>query len=154
MNCSFAEKVSMLLDDELSLMEIESIRAHIADCSECRNLEKDFLFFRQQIKTSVSDFSDTGEVKVSPFPIRKQTPVWSRWISLPVPALALFAFALVCLGAWIASSRFSRNSIDTAMQAPVNNAAPKKENPPSEISLARYDNGGRAEIYVMPRQAK
>lgn len=56
MNCSLAEKVSMLIDGELSEPESLQVRAHIAGCAECRNLEKDFLFFREQIKESAADF--------------------------------------------------------------------------------------------------
>ncbi len=154
MNCDFAEKVSMLIDGELPATEIESVRAHLEHCAECRSLKRDFLFFREQIKTSVSEKFAGEQVEISPVPIKKQTRIWSGWVSLPAPALALFVFALICLGAWFAISRFSRTSIDTASHTQVKNTAPKTAKAPTEVSLTRYDTGGRAEIYVVLGQMK
>ena len=154
MDCDFAEKVSMLIDGELSAAEIESVGKHIVVCAECQSLEKDFLFFRQQIKTSVSQQNEAGQAKIMSASVGKKTPFWGERISLPVPALAVLALVLLCFGAWVISSRFERTSVETATQTPVKNPAPKTANTPGEVSLARYDAGGRTEIYVAPRQTK
>lgn len=154
MDCDFAEKVSMLIDGELSAAEIESVRKHIAVCAECQSLEKDFLFFRQQIKTSVSEQNTVEQVKIASASVGKKTRFWGERISLPVPVLAVLALVLLCFGAWVISSRFGRTSVETATQTPVKKPAPKTANTPSEVSLASYDAGGRAEIYVAPRQTK
>jgi len=55
MNCSFTENVSMMIDGELPESEAKKVRAHIAGCADCRDLEKDFLFFREQLKESSAD---------------------------------------------------------------------------------------------------
>lgn len=154
MKCDFAEKVSMLIDGELAAAEIEALRAHIAACAECRNLEKDFLFFRQQIKSPIPEKSVVEKAKY-PFVSRKKRTRFLRGrISLPVPALALFVIALIGLGGFLIFSRVRRTSIGTATQTPVENIASKTANAPSEVSLARYDAGGRAEIYIAPKQSK
>lgn len=155
MKCDFVEKVSMLIDGELPAAEIEAVRAHVEACADCRELEKDFLFFRRQITNAASDYAETARVKTSPVAPEKRNPFWRRWISLPVPALALFVFALICAGAWLTFSRLSRMKIDTAAtETPAKNGSPKTENSPDMVSLARYDGGGRAEIYVAPRQTR
>lgn len=145
----------MLVDGELPASEIEAVRRHVAGCAECQSLEKDFLFFRQEIKTSLSDVFEIEQISSHSVPIRKKTPFWSGRISLPAPALALFVVALIGLSAWLVFSRFSRTSIETVVtHNPKKNTAPKIPNPASERSLAHYDAGGRAEIYVVPRQTK
>lgn len=145
----------MLVDGELPAAEIEPVRKHLADCAECRDLEKDFLFFRHQIKSSVSEPFAAGQTKISPVASRKPTPFWRGWISLPVPALALFIILLIALGAWLISSgRNSRTLEDTAKQSPVKNVASETGKTTAAFSLARYDAGGRAEIYVVAGQTK
>lgn len=55
MNCIFAEKVSTLVDGELSEAESRHVREHLADCDVCAAAEKEFLFLRRQIKASAND---------------------------------------------------------------------------------------------------
>lgn len=154
MNCNFANKVSMLIDGELSAAESERVRTHLAGCAECQHLEKDFLFFREQIKESAADFSETEKFQIPTIPIRKQTPFWNKWISLPAPIAALFVFALFGLGTWLILSSFRQISNDSAIKNPVINTSSKPENQSNEVSLARFDRGGRAEIYVVPQRAE
>lgn len=153
MNCDFAEKVSTLIDGELPAAEIEAVRAHVTACADCRELEKDFLFFRRQIKSPAPDSAEIAPGNISAFPAERRTTIWKRRILLPVPALVLFVFGVVGLGAWLISSRLGESSVETTQTA-VKNAAPKIEKQPNEDSLARYDAGGRAEIYVLPKRAK
>src|SRR5688500_8422194 len=49
MNCSFTEKVSSLIDGELSATETREVERHLLSCSECQQLRADFLNLRSEI---------------------------------------------------------------------------------------------------------
>lgn len=49
MSCSFTEKVSSLIDGELSATEAREVERHLLNCNECQQLRADFLNLRSQI---------------------------------------------------------------------------------------------------------
>ena len=49
MNCSFTEKISSLIDGELSPAEAREVERHVLTCSECELLRADFLNLRNQL---------------------------------------------------------------------------------------------------------
>ena len=49
MNCSFTEKISSLIDGELSPAEAREVERHLLTCGECEQLRADFLNLRSQI---------------------------------------------------------------------------------------------------------
>lgn len=49
MNCSFTEKISSLIDGELSTGEAREVERHLLMCSECELLRADFLNLRSQL---------------------------------------------------------------------------------------------------------
>jgi len=49
MTCSFTEKISSLIDGELSTGEAREVERHLLTCSECEQLRADFLSLRSQI---------------------------------------------------------------------------------------------------------
>jgi len=49
MNCSFTEKVSSLIDGELSVTEAREVERHLVGCNECQQLRADFLNLRTHI---------------------------------------------------------------------------------------------------------
>jgi hypothetical protein len=49
MTCSFTEKISSLIDGELSTVEAREVEHHMLTCSECEQLRADFLNLRSQI---------------------------------------------------------------------------------------------------------
>src|SRR5262249_2077123 len=49
MNCSFTEKISSLIDGELSTTEAREVEHHLIGCSECQEVRADFLNLRSQI---------------------------------------------------------------------------------------------------------
>lgn len=49
MNCSFTEKISSLIDGELSATEAREVERHLLGCGECQQLRADFLNLRTQL---------------------------------------------------------------------------------------------------------
>ena len=49
MTCSFTEKISSLIDGELSTTEAREVERHLLTCGECEQLRADFLNLRSQI---------------------------------------------------------------------------------------------------------
>jgi hypothetical protein len=49
MTCSFTERVSALIDGELSATEAREVERHVLACSECQPLRADFLNLRSQL---------------------------------------------------------------------------------------------------------
>ena len=43
MDCEFLERVSLLINGEMSREESERVREHIAACAVCRRAEQEFL---------------------------------------------------------------------------------------------------------------
>ena len=49
MTCSFTEKISSLIDGELSTAEAREVERHLIGCNECQEVRADFLNLRSQI---------------------------------------------------------------------------------------------------------
>ena len=49
MNCNFTEKVSSLIDGELSPSELREVERHLLNCNQCQEMRADFLNLRSQI---------------------------------------------------------------------------------------------------------
>jgi hypothetical protein len=49
MNCSFTEKISSLIDGELSASEAREVEGHLPGCHECQQVRADFLNLRTHI---------------------------------------------------------------------------------------------------------
>ena len=49
MTCSVTEKISSLIDGELSTTEAREVERHLLDCSDCQAVRTDFLNLRSQI---------------------------------------------------------------------------------------------------------
>ena len=49
MNCTFTEKISSLIDGELSATEAREVERHLLGCNDCQQVRADFLNLRSQI---------------------------------------------------------------------------------------------------------
>lgn len=149
MNCEFAERVSLLIDGELPEAEAEKVTAHLENCPECQALEKDFLFFRQQLRESARN--ESKKYKLPDFRTAGARPLWKKGIVVPVPVFAGLILIIAALSIWTAVSRFNDSGITSAgrrsPQVSLQNPAERAD----ENSLARFDRGKRAEIYVISR---
>jgi hypothetical protein len=61
MNCGFTEKISSLIDGELSTVEAREVERHMLSCAQCEEARADFLNLRSQI--SGFEASSPGEVQ-------------------------------------------------------------------------------------------
>lgn len=130
MNCPFEEEVSALFDDALGPEDASRVRAHLESCATCRALLEDL----QSIRGTLDPLRTAG------VPARR--PLWRRQVRMPLPAAAVLAL-LVLVAPFIA---FRRGESAAPAQHPNLSRAPEV--------FARYDGGGRAVIYVRPREGK
>ena len=66
MNCSFTEKISSLIDGELSTAEAREVERHLVACTDCQQVRADFLNLRSQIagfETSLAPVVQNRELK-------------------------------------------------------------------------------------------
>lgn len=146
MNCGFAQMVSTMIDGELSETEVAEIGMHIAGCTDCQALERDFLLFREQLRTPAPDLA-----KRPAMPLAKRPSIWKKGIFVPVPVFA--AFLLLVAGMLIGLVALRSGKTDQiALENPLRNSQSTLD-PAGELSISRFDKGGRAEIYIEPKQA-
>ena len=97
MNCSFTEKVSQLIDGELSTTEQREVERHLLNCSECEQLRADFLNLRSQIagfEPSLQPAVQNRALKKILTPER-QIPARGLGWSFGAPAVAFAALVIV-----------------------------------------------------------
>jgi hypothetical protein len=142
MDCNFGIKVSLFLDGELSAEGSEQVRKHLEICAECRQSEQYFLFFREQIKESV----ENKDFALPEFLSAKPTPFWKKAIPIPAPVFIVLLLTLIGFGIWFLLPKPSQNSRIAKDKT--------TQTQPDDASLARFDKGGRAEIYVVRQEQK
>src|SRR5947209_17705084 len=106
MNCDFTEKISLLIDGELSDAEAKEANAHLSSCDICQHAHEDFLRVRGEIKSCAAapDFVAQRRALLQILASEKP-PLWRRRIVLPAPVFGLLLFALIALGVWVAIVR-------------------------------------------------
>lgn len=57
MSCNFTEKISSLIDGELTAVEAREAERHLVSCHECKQLRADFLSLRSQITSFESSLT-------------------------------------------------------------------------------------------------
>jgi len=108
MNCSFTEKVSSLIDGELSAAEAREVERHLPGCNECRQMRADFL----NLRTHIAAFETSLKPEVQNRALKKilgterHVPARGlRW-SFGTPAVA---FATLVIAAAIIGLLFYQN---------------------------------------------
>ena len=97
MNCSFTEKISSLIDGELSTTEAREVERHLLDCGECQEVRADFLNLRSEIagfETSVQPAVQNRALKkILATPLR--APASRFGWSFGTPAIAFATLVIV-----------------------------------------------------------
>jgi len=150
MDCEQMERVSQLIDGELTDEEAATTSRHLAACQICSQAQADFLRLRHEIK--VHDF------KLEPFAKERvlrdvraslNPPIWRRRISVPVPAIALLLIALVIIVLW-SLMRFSR--VPASQEVNVKRVSTDRHSQ-DVFDLSRFDHGDRVAIRKIKRVA-
>jgi len=160
MNCNFTEKVSSLIDGELTPAEMREVDRHLVSCSECQQMRADFLNLRNQI----AGFETSLQPTVQNRALKKILAAQDR-----TPALGLqwgfgkaVAFAsLLIVGAILGlllyqSSNSTRQqgdgglAVNTPSPAPVASVEPPKQAAPEQSPAPNKDD---KETNTQPRKA-
>ena len=139
MSCSFTEKISSLIDGELSATEAREVERHLLGCSECEQVRADFLNLRSQItsfETSLQPAVQNRALKKI-LGAERRVPVRRLQWSFGTQALA---FATLIIAAAIIGLVLYRSSntqtpeqqlaVQTATPAPSASAEKQKQSQP------------------------
>ena len=132
MDCRFTEKISSLIDGELSQVEARDVERHLLTCAQCEEARADFLNFRSQI----SSYEASQPAKVQNRALEKilaagrGKPAASGarvgWrLNWGYAAVALASIAIVALIGWkIVSLNFDETPAGVAFQTPAPASSP------------------------------
>jgi hypothetical protein len=152
MNCSFTEKVSSLIDGELSAGEAREVERHLLGCDECRQLRADFL----NLRTHIAGFETSLQPQVQNRALKKilgterRTPArglgWSFSPSAVAFATLVIAAAIIGLLFYQSFNKSDRDSQQLASvqqkqgqptPAPTGSAEQSKQQPQATPEPAR-----------------
>ena len=154
MDCEFLERVSLLIDGELSREQSERVREHITSCAVCRRAEQEFLIVRQQIRSYKPALGAYNRERA----LREMTGGkaerwWKKKIALPAPVFAMAILLMLALVTWSLMARPSATAPGAGQVArppqpkSISEGAPVEGQP----SFSRFDHGERAVIYKARR---
>ena len=122
MNCSFTEKVSSLIDGELSAVEAREVERHLPGCNECQQLRADFL----NLRTHIASFETALKPEVQNRALKKilgtdrRVPArglrWSFGTSAVAFATLVIAAAIIGLLFYQNYNKNDRNQEQVAQQ--------------------------------------
>ena len=122
MNCSFTEKVSSLIDGELSAVEAREVERHLPGCNECQQLRADFL----NLRTHIASFETALKPEVQNRALKKilgtdrRVPArglrWSFGTSAVAFATLVIAAAIIGLLFYQSFNKNDRNQEQVAQQ--------------------------------------
>src|SRR5678816_2099819 len=100
MHCDCTEKVSLLIDGELSPIEARELEVHLLSCTECQQVRDDFLNLRNQFASVPVSFRPVAQREALARILGKEPSVsrgfgW-RWVLNP--AVAAVASLLLVAG--------------------------------------------------------
>jgi Putative zinc-finger len=145
MNCTFAEKVSALIDGELVGDELLAVERHLVACNECQQLRADFMSLSSEISSYPLPALPSVQPRLAERLASPETSSRASFIDLLIAAfqgghrqaiLAAAAVLLIVLGlaVWL-SMRSSRQGSATDQVANANtNSSKRKPAPPPAAS--------------------
>ena len=132
MNCDCSEKISSLIDGELSPHEARELERHLLTCNECQEAKSDFLNLRTQIADFPVAFKPVAQREALARILGKQkSPARTVWRWAFNPAVAALA-SLLIIGVVIALLVYPRlksnpggNPVIAGVNSNRNNQTPK-----------------------------
>jgi hypothetical protein len=161
MSCSFTEKISSLIDGELSSAEAREVERHLVTCSECELLRADFLNLRSQL----TSFETSLEPQVQNRALKKiltgprRAPArglqWSFGTQAVAFATLLIVAAIIGLLAYQNSNREPKAVavVQTPSPMPVASVEPPKQ-PDAKESPEPQPSPNKGNEEKSPRPAK
>lgn len=138
MNCSFTEKISSLIDGELSTAEAREVERHLHGCIDCQQMRADFLNLRSQIagfETSVAPAVQNRALKkILAIPQRKPARgfAWSFGTQAAAFATLVIVAAIIGFLIYKSSNTPDKNlAVQTPSPAPAASVEPTPEASPS-----------------------
>jgi hypothetical protein len=167
MSCSFTEKVSSLIDGELSATETREVERHLLSCNECQQLRADFLNLRSQItnfETSLQPEVQNRALKKILTTREQRVPARGlRW-SFGTQAIAFASLVIVAaiIGALVyLNSQTSPQQHTSVVQLPAATPEPSKQpeakaspEPTKETNKAEENTPRRAPKRPLVREPK
>jgi hypothetical protein len=109
MNCSFTEKISSLIDGELTTAEAREVERHLVGCNDCQQLRADFLSLRTQIAGYETSLQPAVQKRALKKILGTERPVPARRLGWSFGPSAI-AFATLVIAAAIIGLLFYQNS--------------------------------------------
>ena len=126
MNCNFTEKVSSLIDGELTQSEMREVERHLLSCGECQQLRADFLNLRSQIANFETSLQPTVQNRALKkiLTVERRTPALGlQWGFGKAVAFASLLITGAILGLLLYQSSKSTGP-DRGMQSVVQTPSP------------------------------
>jgi putative zinc finger protein len=140
MNCGFTEKVSSLIDGELSATEAREVERHLLDCNDCQQLRADFLSLRSEItsfETSLQPAVQNRALKKILGTERRAPARRLQWsFGTQAAAFATLALIAAIIGLFVYQSsnqpaqQPQQVAVSTASPSPSASVEPSKEPAP------------------------
>lgn len=134
MSCNFTEKISSLIDGELTQAEAREVERHLLSCGECEQLRADFLNLRSEIagfETSLQPAVQNRALKKILSAAERYVPVRRLQWSFATPAIAfvalLIAGAVLSLSLFPSSDNSPKSTIRAELHAPTPLPTPSVE---------------------------
>lgn len=137
MSCSFTEKISSLIDGELSPAEAREVERHLVMCAQCAEARADFLSLRSQIAsfepslTPVVQNRAFAKILSTQRGERRASGLGVRWRWDWSSGLAALAFAVILIAAVGIFLIPSKQPQQVAVNGPGNKPAPASSPTPA-----------------------
>lgn len=122
MSCSFTEKISSLIDGELSQSEAREVERHLLTCGECEQLRADFLNLRSEITSFEASLQPQVQNRALQKILARRAPArgWHWNFGIPSVAFAalLIVAAIVGFVAYQKSNQREHKEVATLVQTP------------------------------------
>ena len=141
MTCNFTERISLLIDGELSATEAREVERHLLGCGECQQVRADFLNLRSQIasfETSLQPAVQNRALKKILATTERRAPArgfgWSFGPQAAAFAAIVIVAAIVGLLMYKNSNPTNQQHIAVQSPTPVPAASVQQKQPEPEPS--------------------